>query len=74
MNVWKSQKKLRGKKKVLICRSRNMKKKNRNKDANEKEMRKKREGDVCLRKVSVDLDLAALFGFVQRGGDVFLHS
>lgn len=49
-------------------------KKNRNKDANEREMRKRREGDVCLRKVSVDLDLAASFGCVQRGGDVFLRS
>lgn len=55
----------------MRCRKRNMKK-TRNRDANEKEMRKKREGDVCLRKVSVDLDLAALFGFVQRGEEVSL--
>lgn len=48
------------------------KKKNRNIDANDREMRKKREGDVCLRKVSVDLNNAALFISVQRG-EVFLR-
>ena len=50
-----------------------MRKKNRNKDANEKEMRKKREEDVCLRKVSVDLNMAALLSYVQTG-EVSLYS
>lgn len=48
------------------------KKKNGNIDANDREMRKKREGGVCLRKVSVDLNNAALFVSVQ--GEVFLRS
>lgn len=51
-----------------------MKKNHRNKNANENEMTTKKEGDVCLRKVSVDLNMAALFSFVQRGEEVFLRS